>query len=211
MVGGRRVLEETPKNCGCGVRQNLPVRPYRNVRPRFIGHYSPEIHVQADFPLVRNSKQAYHRRPEHKPDMLIGRQRIPVDIILEPWMSWPLWFRNEIGDQAEYAPISAQLRDEAVAIIDLLKESIHDCTVTDLFYVNDPETLQKLNESALALMFKLELELGSDYEVRGQYLDLSTKGHLVNRSIKASMYRRALRGRSAEKVFKVRWLNHSCR
>ncbi|WP_138315027.1 hypothetical protein [Rhodoluna limnophila] len=126
-------------------------------------------------------------------------------------MAWPLWFRNEIGDFPELAPISDVLKIEAYALNKQFKGSIHDCKVTDSFYVDDSETLKKLNESALALKFKLELELGDDYEVRGQYLDLSTEGHVINRSINASMYTRALQGRSAEEVFKVRWRNHSCR
>jgi hypothetical protein len=143
--------------------------------------------------------------------MLMGRQPIAVDICLEPWMRWPLWFRNEIGDLPEHAPISDRLKTEAFELIKQFKDSIHACQATDSFYVDDSETLKKLNESALALKFKLELELGDDYEVRGQYLDLSTEGHVINRSINASMYTRALQGRSAEEVFKVRWRNHSCR
>ncbi len=142
---------------------------------------------------------------------LMKRQRIAVDICIEPWMTWPLWFRNEIGDLPELAPISEGLKLEAYALNKQFKESIHDCKVTDNFYVDNLETLKKLNESAIALKFKLELELGGDYEVRGQYLDLSTDGHVINRRVKASMYKRALQGRSAEEVFKVRWRNHYCR
>ncbi len=142
---------------------------------------------------------------------LMDRKRIAVDICIEPWMAWPLWFRNEIGDSPELAPISDGLKLEAYALNKQFKDSIHDCQVTDSFYVDDAEALNKLNESALALKFKLEQELGGDYDVRGQYLDLSSEGHVINRSITASMYKRALQGRSAEEVFKVRWRNHSCR
>lgn len=142
--------------------------------------------------------------------MLSRRGKIAVDICFEPWVTWPLWFRDEIGDQAEFAPISAQLKVQAFSLIELLKDSVLYCEATDAVYLNNAETLHKLNESSVALTTKLGRELGRDYEVRGQFLKVSAEGHVENHLLKPRMVRQAARGTSANDVLDVSWRTHNC-
>lgn len=142
--------------------------------------------------------------------MLSRRGKIAVDICFEPWVTWPLWFRNEIGDQAELAPISAQRKVEAFSLIELLKDSVLHCEATDAVYINNAKTLHELNERAVALTLELGRELGRKYEVRGQFLKVSAEGHVENHRIKPRLVRQAARGGSANDVLDVHWRSHTC-
>jgi hypothetical protein len=165
---------------------------------------------QAIILLVSNAEQAVNSGGQRKPHVLNRKGKIAVDVCLEPWVLWPIWFRNEVADQRELTPISEELRGKTDALMEFFKESIRNCQTTDSFYQDAPETLRQLNDKALNLSVELAGELGGEFEVRGQYLCLTGDGHVENHRVQPRSMSKALRGKSADEILNPTWHQHSC-
>lgn len=103
-----------------------------------------------------------------------------VEVIVnpEPPLKWPLWFSNEIRDNAEATPITEALKGQAYLLHDYLESHATWDPDADQYRWKQPDSREEFNNLIYKFISELAAELGASYRIRFVCSAPSNKGYI---------------------------------